>query len=245
MSSRSLRPGEASVFGTNPCPFTVTLHHQGTFVARTFFDRDGTPVQQLIRSAGFTETYSANGRSLTTISVAPTRLEATDGELTAIIGTGNQRHVIVPGIGPVLAQAGRFVIDPHHGQRHRRLRAQHPRRQRILRGAVPLTGEFAITAGQSGPHPRRWRAVSLCLLFIRLIAGALRAARAKRRPRTPASTPGARHRRPRHGWNRPPLVAQLHAGPARLGSPDRLARRAGCWAAAAPRAPRTRRPSCR
>ena len=108
-------PGEALGFGTNPCPFTVTLHHQGTFVYRTFFDRDGAPVRQLIRSAHFTETYSANGRSLTTISVAPVHLTATDGELTGIVGTGNTRHVIVPGVGPVLAQAGRFVIDPTTG----------------------------------------------------------------------------------------------------------------------------------
>jgi hypothetical protein len=110
-----IAPGEVMGFATNPCPFTVTLHHQGTFVVRTFFDRDGTPVRQLQRSAHFTETYSANGRSLTTISVAPGHVEATDGELTAIVGTGNQRHVIVPGIGPVLAQAGRFVIDPATG----------------------------------------------------------------------------------------------------------------------------------
>jgi hypothetical protein len=110
-----IAPGEVLSFATNPCPFTVTLHHQGTFVLRTFFDRDGTPVRQLQRSAHFTETYSANGRSLTTISVAPAHLEATDGELTTIVGTGNQRHVIVPGIGPVLAQAGRFVIDPATG----------------------------------------------------------------------------------------------------------------------------------
>ena len=63
-------PGEPLVFGTNPCPFTVTLHHQGTFVYRTFFDRNGTPIRQLARSAGFTETYSANGLSLSTISIA-------------------------------------------------------------------------------------------------------------------------------------------------------------------------------
>ena len=107
-------PGEPLGFGTNPCPFTVTLHHRGTFVYRTFFDRNGTPIRQLVRSAGFTETYSANGRSLTTISVAPAHLRATDGELT-IISTGNQRHVIVPGIGPVLAQAGRFEVDPNTG----------------------------------------------------------------------------------------------------------------------------------
>lgn len=107
-------PGEPLGFDTNPCPFTVTLHHQGTFVYRTFFDRNGTPIRQLVRSAGFTETYSANGRSLTTISVAPAHLRATDGELT-IVSTGNQRHVIVPGIGPVLAQAGRFEVDPNTG----------------------------------------------------------------------------------------------------------------------------------
>lgn len=82
---------------------------------RTFFDRDGAPVRQLIRSAKFTETYSANGRSLTTISVAPVHLTATDGELTGIVGTGNTRHLIVPGVGPVLAQAGRLVIDPATG----------------------------------------------------------------------------------------------------------------------------------
>jgi hypothetical protein len=107
-------PGEPLVFGTNACPFAVTLHHQGTFVYRTFFDRDGTPIRQLIRSAHFTETYSANGRSLTTVSVAPAHLQATDGELR-ITATGNQRHVIVPGVGPVLAQAGRFVVDPDTG----------------------------------------------------------------------------------------------------------------------------------
>ena len=41
-------------------------------------------------------------------------LIATDGELT-ITATGNQRHVIVLGVGPVLAQAGRFGVDPNMG----------------------------------------------------------------------------------------------------------------------------------
>jgi hypothetical protein len=113
-STEVIAPGEPLGFGINACPFTVTLHHEGTFVYRTFFDRDGTPIRQLIRSAQFTETYSANGRSLTTISVAPAHLRAADGELT-ITATGNQRHVIVPGFGPVLAQAGRFVVDPETG----------------------------------------------------------------------------------------------------------------------------------
>src|SRR3954464_428613 len=110
-----IAPGESLGFATNPCTFTITLHHEGTFVYRTFFDRDGTPIRQLVRSAHFTETYSANGRSLTTVSVAPAHLRATDGELTSIVATGNLRHVIVPGVGPVLAQAGRFTVDPNTG----------------------------------------------------------------------------------------------------------------------------------
>jgi hypothetical protein len=58
----------------------------------------------------------------------------------------------------------------------------------------------------------------------------------------PSSNAGEHARRaasPPASWlNRAPIVAQLHAGPARLGVPDRLARRAGCWAAAARRRPR-------
>jgi hypothetical protein len=103
-------PGETLVYGTNPCPFTVTIHHEGTLVITTFFDRDGTPIRQLGRSVDFTETYSANGLSLTTKSTASVLVNATDGELT-FTGRGNQRHLTVPGMGPVLANAGRYVSD--------------------------------------------------------------------------------------------------------------------------------------
>ena len=105
-------PGERLVFGTNPCPFTITIHHQGTFVATTYFDEDGTPIRQLVRSKDFTETYSANGRSLTIKSTnsAQVTIDSTTGEIM-ILSSGNQRHVIVPGVGPVLAQAGHFLLD--------------------------------------------------------------------------------------------------------------------------------------
>jgi hypothetical protein len=105
-------PGERLVFGTNPCPFTITIHHQGTFVATTFFDQDGTPIRQLIRSKDFTETYSANGLSLTTKSPgsALITIDPTTGEIIITV-RGNSRHLIVPGIGPVLATAGHFLID--------------------------------------------------------------------------------------------------------------------------------------
>jgi len=90
------------------CAFDVTIQHDGTMVTTTFYDRDGTPVRRLIRwGEHFTETYSANGRSLTTISIAPARIDLATGQVTA---TGNQRHVIVPGVGVVYATAGHYVF---------------------------------------------------------------------------------------------------------------------------------------
>jgi hypothetical protein len=104
--------GEPLLFGTNPCEFTITIHHQGTFVATTFFDQDGTPIRQLVRSADFTETYSANGQSLTTKSTASVTvtIDPTTGGFI-FTGTGNQRHLTVAGVGLVLAQAGHQVTD--------------------------------------------------------------------------------------------------------------------------------------
>jgi hypothetical protein len=106
--SRSSRPANS---WRSPPTVPVHGHTPSPGVYRIFVDRHGTPIRRLIRSAHFTETYSANGRSLSTISVAPAHLRAAGGELT-ITATGNQRHVLVPGFGPVFAQAGRFVVDP-------------------------------------------------------------------------------------------------------------------------------------
>lgn len=96
------------------CDFAVTIHHRGTFVTTTFFDNAGTPVRRLIRfGEHFTETYSANGRSLSTISISPAHVDLAAGETTA---TGNQRHITVPGVAVVYATAGRYVIVTGTGE---------------------------------------------------------------------------------------------------------------------------------
>jgi hypothetical protein len=96
------------------CAFEVVIHHDGTFVTTTYYDRDGTPIRQLIRfGEHFTETYSANGRSLTTISISPAHVDLSTETTTA---TGNQRHVTVPGVGVVYATAGRYVIVTGTGE---------------------------------------------------------------------------------------------------------------------------------
>ena len=90
------------------CAFDVTIHHEGTITTTTFYDRDGTPMRELIRYGDhFAETYSANGKSLTTISVSPGHSDLTTGVTT---GTGLQRHVIIPGAGVVYGTAGRYVF---------------------------------------------------------------------------------------------------------------------------------------
>ena len=96
------------------CDFAITLEHDGTFVTTTFYDRDGSPIRQLLRfGEHFTETYSANGRSLTTISVGPAHVDLATGVTTA---TGILRNVTAPGVGVVYATAGRYVIVTATGE---------------------------------------------------------------------------------------------------------------------------------
>jgi hypothetical protein len=93
----------------NPCPFDLTYHNQGTFHFTTYYDASGNPVRVFARSSpgGFLETYSANGKEISARSTAVAHLDLATNTL---VGTGNQRHFIVPGVGIVYAQAGRFVI---------------------------------------------------------------------------------------------------------------------------------------
>jgi hypothetical protein len=96
----------------NPCPFDLTYHNRGTFIVTTHLDADGTPVRQFARGTEFLETYSANGKEISSRTPATVHF---DPATNILIGTGNQRHFIVPGVGVVYAQAGRVVIDVETG----------------------------------------------------------------------------------------------------------------------------------
>ena len=99
-----LAPGTAE----NPCTFDVTYRNTGTFVITTHFDADGTAVRMFARGSDFLEEYSANGKVLSSRSPASVHFDSATGTL---VGTGNQRHFVVPGLGLVYAQAGRLVLD--------------------------------------------------------------------------------------------------------------------------------------
>jgi hypothetical protein len=86
----------------NPCPFEVTYRNQGTFFVTTFVDANGNTIRELDRGACFLESYSANGKVIS--SKSPAMIHVDPATNTAV-GTGNQRHFIVPGLGIVYAQA--------------------------------------------------------------------------------------------------------------------------------------------
>jgi hypothetical protein len=92
----------------NPCAFELTYHNEGTYLVTTHVDSSGAPVRQFARGIDFLETYSANGKAISSRTPATVHFDVATNTL---VGTGNQRHFIVPGAGVVYAQAGRFVID--------------------------------------------------------------------------------------------------------------------------------------
>jgi hypothetical protein len=92
----------------NPCSFELTYHNEGTFLVTTHFDSSGAAVRQFARGIDFLETYSANGKAISSRTPATVHFDIATNTL---VGTGNQRHFIVPGAGIVYAQAGHFVID--------------------------------------------------------------------------------------------------------------------------------------
>jgi hypothetical protein len=92
----------------NPCPFELTYHNEGTYLVTTHLDSSGVAVRQFARGIDFLETYSANGKAISSRTPASVHFDVATNTL---VGTGNQRHFIVPGAGVVYAQSGRFVID--------------------------------------------------------------------------------------------------------------------------------------
>ena len=97
----------------NPCSFELTYHNKGTYLVTTHLDSYSVAVRQFARGIDFLETYSANGKAISSRTPASVHFDVATNTL---VGTGNQRHFIVPGVGIVYAQAGRFVIDLATGE---------------------------------------------------------------------------------------------------------------------------------
>ena len=96
----------------NPCSFELTYRNVGTYLVTTHVDSAGVAVRQFARGIDFLETYSANGKAISSRTPASVHIDVASNTL---VGTGNQRHFTIPGVGILYAQAGRFVIDLNTG----------------------------------------------------------------------------------------------------------------------------------
>lgn len=114
----------ASAAATQPTVEFQTLHRQfvdscGDFDMisdfyperriTTFYDQDGTPIKRVLHAkVPGTITNSVTGKSL---PVFGERVITTDLVTDAVSSTGTSAHVVVPGMGTVLLDAGHSGID--------------------------------------------------------------------------------------------------------------------------------------
>jgi hypothetical protein len=93
-----------------PCAFPIEVHVVGDARHTHFFDKRGNVIRELTVFSRFRVTFSANGKSITTVSVASEHVKVNaDGTATVAL-TGLQGHLIVRGGRPLAADVGRVVF---------------------------------------------------------------------------------------------------------------------------------------
>jgi hypothetical protein len=93
-----------------PCAFPVEVHVVGDLRRTEFFDKQGNVIRELHVFPGFTLTFSANGKSITTRSTAPEHITFNpDGSVTVAV-TGLQGHIVGIGGPPGASDVGRLVL---------------------------------------------------------------------------------------------------------------------------------------
>ena len=90
------------------CPFPIVETARGTLRIITFVDRNGNPTRELDITPGLQVSFSANGVTLTTVSVSLAHITFNDDSATFTI-TGLSGHISIPGQGTIALSAGRVV----------------------------------------------------------------------------------------------------------------------------------------
>jgi hypothetical protein len=90
------------------CPFPIVESAQGTLRIIDFVDQNGNTTRELDITPGFRVSFSANGVTLTTVSVSLAHFTFNDDSATLTI-TGLSGHISIPGQGTVALSAGRIV----------------------------------------------------------------------------------------------------------------------------------------
>jgi hypothetical protein len=92
------------------CAFPVEVHAFGNVRLTDFFDREGNVIRSLVVNPTFRVTFSANGKSITTVSVAPAHFTFNPDGSVVLAVTGLQGHLILGGGPPLAADVGRIVF---------------------------------------------------------------------------------------------------------------------------------------
>jgi hypothetical protein len=93
---------------TDICPFPIVETGQGTLRIIDFVDQNGITTRELDITPGFMVTFSANGITLSTVSVSLAHITFNGGSATVTI-TGLSGHISIPGQGTLALSAGRIV----------------------------------------------------------------------------------------------------------------------------------------
>jgi len=97
----------------SPCEFPIEFRNVGSATVKTFFDRQGRPIRQLITNPNslvhVLTGLTPGGRSLTARGPAPAHIDLATGIQTS---TGAQYVFHVTGHGVVLGAAGHYLFAP-------------------------------------------------------------------------------------------------------------------------------------
>jgi hypothetical protein len=93
-----------------PCAFAIQGHSTGTVQTTEFFDSSGNLVREISAFPRARVTFSANGKSISTVTPSVEHITFNpDGSATVTI-TGLSGHLVTGGGPPVAADVGRVVF---------------------------------------------------------------------------------------------------------------------------------------
>jgi hypothetical protein len=93
-----------------PCAYAIRVDVVGKARSTLFFDAAGNLVRLIDITPTLRVTFSANGKSISTVSPAVARVTFNADGSTVVTITGLQGHLIVGGGPPLAADAGRVVL---------------------------------------------------------------------------------------------------------------------------------------
>ena len=93
-----------------PCAFEIEGHVFGDVRTTVFFDRQGNEIRSLDVFPNFRVSFSANGKTITTVSPSVNHFTFNPDGSTVLAITGLQGHLIVGGGPPQASDVGRLVL---------------------------------------------------------------------------------------------------------------------------------------